>query len=1048
MSGITSGIGLVTGIDTAGLIDQLIQLESRPVRNLQSRVQQIDVRRTAFLELSAQLLSVQNAVGNFNKPSFFRRFNAASSNEQVVAATTTDKAVPSSTTFRVRSLVSSHSLIGRAYATADNTPVGAGTIAIEVGAGRVNEGTSLDRLNGGNGVGRGVIGITDRSGNTAEIDLTTAVSVEDVLQAINASTAVEVTARVTGITTEDVDGRQILGDRVIIEDTSGGTENLIIRDIGGGTTAADLGIAANAAADRIDGHDLIRLTESTPLSLINDGNGVGGAGGVLDKNDLTFTSTTEGSFDVSLSSFMSAATDSRRLNAGGGISMGLLRITDRAGNSVDVDLRDLDPGRGVAVGEITERVNQAAQEAGVAVSISSSTVGDAAGDRNFFIATDTSDVSENAEAKLIIEDLEGTTAADMGIAGRSDSNTITGNNVFSITTLGDVVRAINYADGNSFVTASISADGNGLTLAAQGFANEVTVSAAERSDGSTSSTARDLGIDGAVFTTGGDAYQSRSLVAGLNTVLLSTLNGGNGVEAGQLSLTDRSGATGVVDLSSARTLQDVIDLINADGTTSIRASVNDAGSGLRLTDASGGSGNIVVADVSGSVATGLGLAGTFAPSVGDVVDGGNAQRQYITESTRLDGLNVGRGVGNGTMRITTADGALRTVEITDAVRTVGQVIDKLENAGLTARINDTGDGILIIDETEGDQRLTIEDVGGGTAAADLRIAGEARIGSNTVDGSFETRIRISANDSLEDVAQKINKLGVGVSASVINDGSAATPYSLTLTSETTGLRGRLTIDTGDIDLGLRTLSRAQDAVVSIGDTGKTTRLITGSSNTLDNVVDGVTFNLLATSDEPVTVDVTQNVDAIVESIGGFVEQYNKTLDTIAKGDTFDQETFEKGPLFGDFTVDQVESRLRRAVLGEVQNVDTSFSRLFTVGLRIGSGGRLEFDEQQFREVYEENPEKVEDLFQHEDTGFGSVIQDTLGDLTRDFDGLLSRKDELLEDQQELLNDRIDQLNVLIEAKRARLEAEFVALESAVAALQSQEGALADLAALA
>ena len=106
MSGISSGIGLISGINTADLIDQLIALESRPIRNLEARVQDIDIRRTAFLALSAQLLAVRNAVANFNKPSFFQRFNSSSTNDSIISATASDTAIPGSTVFRIHPPVS------------------------------------------------------------------------------------------------------------------------------------------------------------------------------------------------------------------------------------------------------------------------------------------------------------------------------------------------------------------------------------------------------------------------------------------------------------------------------------------------------------------------------------------------------------------------------------------------------------------------------------------------------------------------------------------------------------------------------------------------------------------------------------------------------------------------------------------------------------------------------------------------------------------------------------------------------------------------------
>ncbi len=1044
MSGISSGVGLVTGIDTASLIDQLISFERRPIETLQTRVQNIDLRRAAFLELSAQLLSIRNSVSNFDKPSFFRTFSATSSQEAVATATASENALPSSTTFRVRSLVASNSLISRGFADTERTPVGAGSITIEVGNGRVNSGTDLDTLNGGTGVGRGSIRITDRSGASTEIDLSTAQTLDDILRTINNETEINVRARVTGIPTVDFAGNQLLGDRVIIEDLSGGTGDLIIADIGGGRIAADLGIAASVAAGRIDGRDLVRLTNATPTSLLNDGNGVGGIGGVVAKQDLTFTSTTEGSFDVSLSSFMNDPTDLRMLNSGAGVRLGLIRITDRAGNSVDVDLRDLESQAVVTVGDIKDRINNAAQAAGVGVTLGSSASSGTNGDRNIFLVTDESTPGTDQAGTLKIEDLDGFLAADLGIANETEESSFGGRNVFSVSNLGDVIRAINFAEGNSFVRAEISDDGNGIVLTAQGFGNEVTVTAAVDSEGEVVSTAaRDLGLLGATFSSSAGAFRSRPLIAGLNTVLLQTLNGGQGVTAGEISITDRNGTSATIDLSTARTLQDVIDLINADGSTSLTAAVNLGGTGLQLTDASNGVGSIQISDVSGTLATDLGLAGVHAPSVGSVVDGGNAQRQYINENTLLSALNLGRGVSEGSIQITKAGGAVVTIDLSSA-RTVGAVIDRLTKVGVSARINDTGDGILVTDDSTGEGTFTIEDVDGGSTALDLRIAGTARTGATTIDGSFETRVEISANDTLRDVARKISDAGAGVSASVLNDGSAVSPFSLTLTSETVGRRGQLTIDTGSLDLGLQTLSRAQDAVVTIGNANGGTRLITSSSNTLENVVEGVTFDLLSTSNEDVTINVAQDVDAIVDSVQLFVDQYNSTIDKIAEGDSFDDETFVRGPLFGDSTVDQVQSRLRRAILGEIQGVDAAFSRPFSVGLRLVAGGRLDFNEDVFRDAYEQSPEKVEEMFTRKETGFGAVLQDSLDEMTEDLDGLLARKDALLEDQQDLLTDRIDQLNVLIEAKRARLEAQFVALESTIAGLQNQQTSLSTL----
>ena len=94
MSGITSGIGLASGIDTASLIDQLMALEARPLENLQQRIDSIETQRTAFLELSARLLALQNSILQFDERSFFRRFDAKSSNDSILTAVAGESAAP------------------------------------------------------------------------------------------------------------------------------------------------------------------------------------------------------------------------------------------------------------------------------------------------------------------------------------------------------------------------------------------------------------------------------------------------------------------------------------------------------------------------------------------------------------------------------------------------------------------------------------------------------------------------------------------------------------------------------------------------------------------------------------------------------------------------------------------------------------------------------------------------------------------------------------------------------------------------------------------
>jgi flagellar hook-associated protein 2 len=1026
MSGISTGIGLISGINTSQLLDQLMAIERRPIDNLQTRVKTLDTQRAKFMELSAKLLGIRNSIANFNKIDFFKRFKAASSNEGVLTAAAGSAAAAGSTTFRVHSLVTSHTMVSRGFADAERASIGVGTLTVEVGRGRVNPTTPLDALNGGRGVRRGAVQITDRSGATAQVDLSRAFTVDDVLSAINANADINVRASVTSVTSGTA-----AGDRIVIEDLSGGTGNLIVADVAGGSVAADLGITADAASPRVDGRGVLYLSMDTPLSLLNDGNGVDRLGQGAIGDDLSFT-TSFGRFGVLLTDVLRLSTDLRAVNGGNGVRLGVIRITDRTGATAEVDLT-----AARTVQEVRDAINASG------LNIEAATV------NSRMFVTDKSQIPAENAKKFKIEDISGFAAADLGIADEVAGDSINGRDIYRMATVGDLIRAINFASGNDAqVVASISADGTGITLEAMGFDNTVTVSAGQDSSGIISGTAHDLGLAGAGFSTN-QTFTTRRLMAGMNTVLLHSLRGGRGVSGGTVSFTDRTGQTATIDLSHAQTLQEVIDLINHDATISLTASINASGNGIVLRDESAGTGPIMVTDVAGTLAADMGLSGTFEPTTTEVKSG-NLQLQYVARRTALSELNFGRGVTGGTMLITDSQSNTYAVNIAGNLRTVGQVLDKINEAlpdTLDARINDTGDGILITDTTGGLLPLTIKDQEGSKTAADLRIAGIAKTGQNFIDGTFETRVEIGPADTLRTIVSRLNSIAGGFSASVVNDGGNVSPYGLMLTSAVSGRRGELIVEAGGLDLGFDTLTRAHDAVISVGSTsGAGGLLVTSATNKLDGIMEGVSINLVSAKNEDVTINVEQDIDGIVESVQEFVEKYNDMQDAIAEATSFNADTLQRGPLLGDATVGLIQGRLHR-VMTQAFTTGGAKSRLFSVGLRLGEGNRLEFDEQRFRDSYADAPQDVERLFAEEASGFGKVMQDVLDQMTRDFDGVLPRKDELLGDQQKVLNDRIESLGVLLEGKRRRLEAQFAALESSLAALQGQQTALGALAQL-
>src|SRR3954452_12252564 len=105
MAGITSTTGLISGLKTADIIDQLMALEARPKNLLQTRIDAANGQKLAFTDLSTRLTSLRINAQTLKKPSTFTAAAATSSNEDVLSATAGLGALPGSYQFQVARLV-------------------------------------------------------------------------------------------------------------------------------------------------------------------------------------------------------------------------------------------------------------------------------------------------------------------------------------------------------------------------------------------------------------------------------------------------------------------------------------------------------------------------------------------------------------------------------------------------------------------------------------------------------------------------------------------------------------------------------------------------------------------------------------------------------------------------------------------------------------------------------------------------------------------------------------------------------------------------------
>lgn len=943
MSGITSGTGIFSGINSGEIIDQLLAIQSRPKLLAQKRIMQLQQQQAGYLDLNSKLGALKTAAAAFRLNKVFNSSAANSSDPNVLTATASTSATPGSYQFIVDRLVSTQQFLSRGFSDASTTGLNAGAFTFEPAQARLDRDTSLSELNGGNGISRGKIVITDTTNNrSATIDLSRAATANDVLDAINAA-GIDVAASVDG-------------GKFVIKSNTGG--NLTVTNAFGSTTATSLGIErATASGATVTGTTVYSLGQNTSLRLLNDGNGV------------TLNSQSGNArFDFT-------------------ITVGGTAVNVNIGNKYD--------------------------NAGV--------------------------ITESAS-----------------------------------TTMGGVLTRINAALeaglGNTNARATVGADGASIVLTDSAGR---TIEVAENATGG-ASTAADLGILTSAPQTG--TVQGRRILSGLNSTLVRTLNGGAGLTGdGTVSITGRDGIQRTVNVDTNGSIQDILNAFNTHASGAFSATLDKEGTGLLITDRTSGTGNLIIA---GTTATSLGIATDPLGVAAGSVDGSNLQHQYLTKGTLLSTYRNGQGVGTGQFRVTDSTGVTAVVTIADTDKTVGDIIAKINSrpTRVKARINSKGDGIELYEDPVGAGSLKIKvgDESGGVAAG-LGISGEAAGtgAQNVLDGTQERKVTFAAGDTLQQIASKITAAGVGVAASVVNDGTGSTPFHLNLTAKTTGTAGRFVVDTGGFDLGLSNLDAGNDARVFFGSSDPARAvLLTSSRNTLDSVITGVTIDLKTADTDPVTLTVSRDTGAIETAISTFVDAFNTLTDRIKTLTKYDAESKTRGVLLGDSVPNLLSSALFSTVQGSAIGVSGRFQEFADVGLTIGSGSKLTLDRDRLRAALEEDPQAVADLFaarealpsgptqvpgvpgatyvdpnavtRYTSLGLATQLENLAEGYVNSVTGVLTRRNQVVTDQITFQNKRIADFDIRLATRREILQRQFNAMEEAIARLQTQQSAISQM----
>lgn len=325
--------------------------------------------------------------------------------------------------------------------------------------------------------------------------------------------------------------------------------------------------------------------------------------------------------------------------------------------------------------------------------------------------------------------------------------------------------------------------------------------------------------------------------------------------------------------------------------------------------------------------------------------------------------------------------------------------------------------------------------------------------TNTVDtgtltitvGSTSTNITVDAtNNTLTGLRDAINNSGAAATASIINVSASSTPdYRLVVQSKNTGTANAVTLSaTGSLIFadGGTQVQAAADAKFSVNSLE-----ITRSSNTVSDVITGVTLTLLKegdrdgvleTTDPSSKVTVSSDTAGLKSSIQTIVDDYNAVAELINEQLELDPETNKQGVLAGDPVLRGVLSRLRKELSTPGGN-ETSFIYLSDIGISFQEDGTLELDDAKLTSALDSDPTAVSKLFLSSQNGIGKRIPDVLDGFISSVDGALTFRQNGITASISNIDKKITREEERIAALEKRLIDQFTALEKLVSELNAQ-----------
>ena len=342
-----------------------------------------------------------------------------------------------------------------------------------------------------------------------------------------------------------------------------------------------------------------------------------------------------------------------------------------------------------------------------------------------------------------------------------------------------------------------------------------------------------------------------------------------------------------------------------------------------------------------------GLLSTFQSAVGTLANSANAGAKVVTSaSPSLATATASSFAQNGSY----------SIEV-DKLASSQQLVTSAASAYSSAT-SVVGTGTLTF--TTGTTTYT----GGGTSGYSF---------TPSTSGATHSISITSSNDTLSGIRDAINNANIGLTASIIYNGSG---YQLSVATNSSGATDTSSTDLGALAFNSNAVNMTQATAAGDASLKVNSIPITSSQNTITSAINGVAINLMQASvGNPFNLTVAPDISGITTNVQAIVSAYNAYQSQYSTYTAYNSSTQTGGPLMGNANLQSAMSQITN-ILGSVVTgmSGASIHSLADIGISTDSQtGQLTFNSTTLQNVLQSNPQDVVSLFSNSGSSTDSLV---------------------------------------------------------------------------